>query len=225
MGRQDYETETLVAHTLRGEDGTGRGAPLVPVAFQTRGSNLHVGDISGTIGTAADRASGSAPMVAYAFDARQSDVLQYGDRAGALDTNGYSVAVAFTTEQTPKFSHDRALTLTKQSPTGGGQPQAVAVAVAPTLTAANDPSRSPQSSEVQQQIAAVHATTMQVRRLTPVECERLQGFPDGYTAIPWRGRPASECPDGPRYKALGNSMAVPVMKWLGERIAAVDQAG
>ncbi len=59
---------------------------------------------------------------------------------------------------------------------------------------------------------------MQVRRLTPVECERLQGFPDNYTAIPWRGRPASECPDGPRYKALGNSWAVPVVRWIGRRI-------
>lgn len=59
---------------------------------------------------------------------------------------------------------------------------------------------------------------MQVRRLTPVECERLQGFPDGYTAIPWRGKPASECPDGPRYKALGNSWAVPVVRWIGRRI-------
>jgi DNA (cytosine-5)-methyltransferase 1 len=66
------------------------------------------------------------------------------------------------------------------------------------------------------------ATTMQVRRLTPVECERLQGFPDGYTAIPWRGKPADQCPDGPRYKALGNSMAVPCMRWIGERIAAVE---
>ncbi len=59
-----------------------------------------------------------------------------------------------------------------------------------------------------------------VRRLTPVECERLQGFPDGYTAIRWRGKPAA---DGPRYKALGNSMAVNVMRWIGQRIAAVDQ--
>jgi DNA (cytosine-5)-methyltransferase 1 len=72
----------------------------------------------------------------------------------------------------------------------------------------------------------VHAvavgTTMQVRRLTPVECERLQGFPDDHTAIPWRGRPASECPDGPRYRALGNSMAVPVMSWIGLRISAIE---
>jgi len=90
--------------------------------------------------------------------------------------------------------------------------------VAPSLTASNDPSRSPQSSEVTQQVAAVHAASMAVRRLTPVECERLQGFPDDYTRIPWRGKPAEECPDGGRYKALGNSMAVPVMRWIGNRI-------
>jgi DNA (cytosine-5)-methyltransferase 1 len=61
------------------------------------------------------------------------------------------------------------------------------------------------------------ATPMAVRRLTPTECERLQGFPDGYTNIPWRK--AVESPDGPRYKALGNSWAVPVVRWIGERIA------
>lgn len=61
-----------------------------------------------------------------------------------------------------------------------------------------------------------------VRRLTPRECERLQGFPDDWTLIPWRGKQAEECPDGPRYKALGNSMAVPVMRWIGMRIEEVD---
>lgn len=72
------------------------------------------------------------------------------------------------------------------------------------------------------QSAHSHAisTGAQVRRLTPTECERLQGFPDGYTNIPWRNKP--ESPDGPRYKALGNSMAVPVMRWIGERINLVD---
>ena len=98
-------------------------------------------------------------------------------------------AVAFTTEQTPKFNEEQALTLTKQSPTGGGQPQAVMQA-------------------------------MQVRRLTPTEAERLMGLPDGYTAIPWRKKPASECPDGPRYRALGNSWAVPNVRWIGQRIDA-----
>ena len=61
-----------------------------------------------------------------------------------------------------------------------------------------------------------------VRRLMPIECERLQGFPDDWTLIEWNGKPAEQCPDSRRYKALGNSMAVPVMKWIGERIRAVE---
>ena len=65
---------------------------------------------------------------------------------------------------------------------------------------------------------AAHA----VRRLTPRECERLQGFPDDYTQIEWRKKAQADCPDGPRYKALGNSMAVPVMRWIGERIDMVE---
>lgn len=57
-----------------------------------------------------------------------------------------------------------------------------------------------------------------VRRLTPRECERLQGFPDDYTRIPWRGRVLGLCPDGPRYKAIGNSKAVTVVRWIGRRL-------
>jgi site-specific DNA-cytosine methylase len=64
------------------------------------------------------------------------------------------------------------------------------------------------------------AERMAVRRLTPRECERLQGFKDDFTLIPWRGKSPQDCPDGPRYKALGNSMAVPCMAWIGKRIAA-----
>jgi len=95
--------------------------------------------------------------------------------------------------------------------------------IAPTLTSANNPSRSPQSSEVTNQVGAVYQASMAVRRLTAVECERLQGFPDNYTNIPWRGK--SESPDGPRYKALGNSMAVPVMYWIGKRIQIIEDLG
>jgi DNA (cytosine-5)-methyltransferase 1 len=61
---------------------------------------------------------------------------------------------------------------------------------------------------------------MAVRRLTPRECERLQGLPDDYTLVPFNGKPAS---DGPRYKAIGNGMAVPVVKWIGERINLVSK--
>jgi site-specific DNA-cytosine methylase len=66
------------------------------------------------------------------------------------------------------------------------------------------------------------AQAMAVRRLTPVECERLQGFPDNWSRIPWKGKTEEQCPDGPRYKACGNSMAVPVMRWIGERIKEID---
>ena len=66
------------------------------------------------------------------------------------------------------------------------------------------------------------ATTERVRKLTEVECERLQGFPDNYTRIPYRGKGADKCPSGHRYKALGNSMAVPVIQWIGKRISFVD---
>ena len=65
--------------------------------------------------------------------------------------------------------------------------------------------------------------TSAVRRLTPRECERLQGFPDDYTQISWRGKEPEDCPNGHRYKAMGNSMAVPVMKWIGERIKMVEE--
>jgi len=68
------------------------------------------------------------------------------------------------------------------------------------------------------------ADRMAVRRLTPRECERLQGFNDDHTMIPWRNKPADQCPDGPRYKALGNSMAVPCMAWIGKRIDAVEKS-
>jgi DNA (cytosine-5)-methyltransferase 1 len=64
--------------------------------------------------------------------------------------------------------------------------------------------------------------TMAIRRLLPVECEKLQGFPPKWTEIPYRGKPADQCPDGPRYKACGNSMAVPCMAYLGRRIQMVD---
>lgn len=59
-----------------------------------------------------------------------------------------------------------------------------------------------------------------VRRLTPIECERLQGFPDNHTKVPFKGKSINDCPDGHRYRALGNSMAVPVMRWIGERICS-----
>lgn len=90
--------------------------------------------------------------------------------------------------------------------------------IAETLTRTSDDQRMPDKGRMQMVVQS-----MAVRRLTPRECERLQGFPDDYTRIQWKKKPADECPDGPRYKALGNSMAVPVMRWIGERIAKVEK--
>jgi DNA (cytosine-5)-methyltransferase 1 len=95
----------------------------------------------------------------------------------------------------------------------GSQGGGVEVGVSPTL-------KKKDGVAVAQAVAQpVLPFTWRVRRLTPVECERLQGFPDGYTNIPWRKK--EEAPDGPRYKALGNSMAVPCMRWIGQRIKSV----
>jgi DNA (cytosine-5)-methyltransferase 1 len=88
--------------------------------------------------------------------------------------------------------------------------------VGPTIGSSGPPYSQTGNERVETDALAICA--MQVRRLTPVECERLQGFPDNFTRIPWKKKPAEDCPDGPRYKALGNSMAVPCMKWIGERI-------
>lgn len=99
---------------------------------------------------------------------------------------------------------------------GGGSESLVTqpYQVANTLTARMHKGMNSDCNEGQTPVVQQRA----VRRLTPVECERLQGFPDNYTRIAWRKKQPEDCPDGPRYKALGNSMAVPVMRWIGSRI-------
>lgn len=210
-GRMDFETETFLvqpAHTLRGEgfdaseDGTGRGTPLVPVAFdttqitsQTNRSNPQPGDPCHPL------AAGAHPP-AIAFDCKASGMAGFGvgDIASTMRAMSHS------------GSHSN----------GGGQ-----LAVVYTTKLHNTASN--QAGKVYEEYSTsldrccpppALLTATQVRRLTPAECERLQGFPDGYTAIPWRKKPADECPDGPRYKALGNSWAVPNVRWLGRRIQA-----
>ena len=80
----------------------------------------------------------------------------------------------------------------------------------------------PCPSKNQGGLGILQTPPMAVRRLTPVECERLQGFPDNWSRISWKGKPEDQCPDGPRYKACGNSMAVPCMFWIGNRIAEYE---
>ena len=170
MGRMDFGSETFITCQASMQTWPAEVASCL---------NAHFGDKQGIENQHIDQ---GAPLYVpvEGFDASED-----GTGRG---TPLVPVAFGLTTEQTPKFYENAALTLTKQSPTGGGQPQAC---VTPA---------------------------MQVRRLTPRECERLQGFPDDYTAIPFRGKPAA---DGNRYKALGNSFAVNVVSWIGQRIQQV----
>jgi DNA (cytosine-5)-methyltransferase 1 len=183
-----------LAHALRAEgfdaseDGTGRGTPLVAVDAVAPCLTTNYGKQPDSSDTSA------GPMlVPMAFDARQSDVITYGDRSGPLDTDGHSISIAFSAKDHGADAGD----------------------IAPTLRAGGHV-----GSHANGGVMPAVAQHMSVRRLTPRECERLQGFPDDYTLIPYRGKPAA---DGPRYKALGNSMAVPVMAWIGRRIQMVDE--
>ena len=103
-----------------------------------------------------------------------------------------------------------------------GHPPIVTENTHSTLTTSHGP-RQGSSDEAASSIKAIFSNTMRVRRLTPVECERLQGFPDGWTQIPYGKKPKEQCPEGHRYKALGNSMAVPVMRWIGRRIKLFNE--
>ena len=172
MGRIDYESETMVAHALRGEgfdaseDGTGRGTPLVPVAFSAKD---------------------------YGGDAMEnvSPTLRAGGHSGSHANAGVMPAVAFDL----------------RGRDGGAMPEG------PHDTAAL---RAASGGSSRSYVAQPWA----VRRLTPTECHRLQGFPDGFCNIPWRGK--DHAPDGPQYKSLGNSMSVNVMEWIGHRIQMVE---
>ena len=167
-GRMDFETETFVTHALRGdgfdasEDGTGRGTPIIPMAFSSKDHAADAGETAPT-------------LRAMPHDASHPN-------------GGGQIAVCVQEGQTGVREYETAGTVRSDAP--GSQPG-----------------------------GSLIRHRMAVRRLTPRECERLQGFPDDYTLIPHRGKPAA---DGPRYRAIGNSMAVPVMRWIGERMRLVD---
>lgn len=208
-GRMDFETETFIAHSLRregfdaSEDGTGRGTPLVPVGFaQNQRNEVRMMEVAGAL--AAEPAAKQQTYVAtptIAFDCKSSGQNGFGV---GIEVAGTQRAMAHST------SH-----------TNGGDHQAVAF----------------QSSQSGVRIDDVHATLdsnngprrhngallgMQVRRLTPEECEALQAYPRNYTRIAWRGKPPAQCPDGPRYKALGNSWCTTNARWIGQRIDRVN---
>lgn len=208
--RIDFEVETFIAHILRGEgfdaseDGTGRGTPIVPVAFSTKDyGNDATDDLSPTMrsmGHDASHANGGGQLgVAYAIQAGalRENPDSGPDGIGVQEGGAYTLearaevqAVAFqergrTDGRNVEWQDDLAYSL--NAPNGGGRRQELNI-----------------------------AANWQVRRLTPTECHRLQGFPDDHCAIQHRGKIAA---DGPQYKALGNSWAVPNGAWIIARIA------
>jgi DNA (cytosine-5)-methyltransferase 1 len=169
----------------------------------------------------------------------QAQAVAYAIQAGAMRTNpnsgpdgvGVQADIAYTLEARAEVQAVCAFDPNQiTSPTNRSNPTPDLCHTLPAK--AEPPVLAFQVSQSGVRLSDVHATLdanngprrhngalvgMRVRRLMPVECERLQGFPDGHTAITVRGKPAA---DGPRYKALGNSMAVPVMAWIGRRIDA-----
>jgi DNA (cytosine-5)-methyltransferase 1 len=191
------------AGTARTGNARNEADMMIPVAFSSKDHGGDAGDIAPTLRAcphAKSHANAGAPP-AVAFEPR----FARNDRGGPSDTVNALKAQAGMTGK-----GDAAPCVAFQESFDGVQVHDVAP---PMSCGGGKPG---QSYPAMQQ-------GMAVRRLTPVECERLQGFPDDYTRIPWRGKPAEECPDGPRYKALGNSMAVPVMRWIGRRLLMVEE--
>ncbi len=217
-GRQDFESETFfvqraqeVAGTLRSTDG---GADV------DHGMAGHL--VAGTL-NANGKAAGSATQqdaesgLLVVHGTQDPDVLR--DQAHPLGRNhGQENAIlAFSCKDHGADAGEIAPTLRAMNHSGshanaGGQ-VAIVAALSPTLRSGNMRNNSNPITEAEMLVGG-----SKVRRLIPRECERLQGMPDDYTMIPWRGRPAQECPDGPRYKAIGNSKAVPCVRWIGRRI-------
>ena len=233
-GRQDFESETfvvappltgnpygdhqsregiVVAHALRGEgfdtseDGTGRGTPIIPVCIHADAI-----DRSGVASTPSRSAQGKERL------RHPGDGILQDGGAYSLMASGKPHAVAFDLRGREggaqlEGPHD---TANIRAAEGGSSRSYLA------FNSRQDPCFGPVTGALDRAHPQTQAVSGQsgVRRLTPLECERLQGFPDGWTDVPYRRR--NHTPDGPRYKAMGNSMAVPVMRWIGQRIAAVE---
>jgi DNA (cytosine-5)-methyltransferase 1 len=233
LKQRDYKDATdLVAHAfkVRGgsevETGEQGGTPGKKAGKGYLGQDEKVF----TIGTTQDQQI-AQPIAVYCYNQTINHKTSQTIGSSASDVNHYGAVLHPTIIDRAAFNQGANAQYDIKIEQGETMPSLVAKGphgvatqnISPTLTASNDPSRSPQSSEVTNQIKAVYQASMAIRRLTPRECERLQGFPDDWTLIPYRNKSAEQCPDGPRYKACGNSMAVPVMRWIGQRIQMVEQ--
>ena len=245
--RYDPETETLIptiggvfdvaletTHTLRAEgfdaseDGTGRGTPLVPVAFaqNTRDEVRLVGGDGSIVGAlAAEAGMKQTSYVAFPAEMSATQCAATENLSPALSVK-HTTAVAFSAKD---YGADATEELSPTLRAGGHLDSHANGGVGPAVAFDMRGRDGGSQFEGPHDTANIRASSggssrsyvaaSAVRRLTPREAERLQGFPDDYTLVTHRKKPAA---DGPRYKALGNSMAVPCMAWIGERIAKVD---
>lgn len=225
MGRQDVETETMIAHSLSAdgfdasEDGTGRGSPLVPIAICTAHTQSNGYGFSDGIAHTLEQTNGQA--VAFNLRGREGGAIPEASPMASIRAASGGSSNSYLAFSAKDYGDDaggiaptlRGMGHDASHANGGGQ-----LAIAAPLTASCD--KQIDSSDTSSGPPKIVHSEMALRRLTPRECERLQGFPDDYTLICYRGKFAA---DGPRYRALGNSMAVPVMRWIGARIAAVHE--
>lgn len=229
MGRQDFETETMVAHPLlaKGNDSHNESKETY-IAFDCKASGQNgfgVGEIAPTLRAmghlkthqnAGGQIAVARTLKGEGFDASEDGTgrgtpivpIAFNPKMGGDPSMGAGVIDDGTSYTLDAAGNSTAVAFDMRGREGGAQfegPHDTA-----NIRAASGGSS---KSYVAQEWA--------VRRLTPTECERLQGFPDGFTNVPWGKKDTS--PDGPRYKALGNSMAVNVMRWIGRRIEMVEK--
>jgi len=193
-----------VAPTLRGmgHDGSHpNGGGQVAIAFaQNQDGDVLSGEVMQSLGTNANATGRNAPTIAFTLHGSDGTV----SAASSTEVSG-----SLRTRAPGSIENSSTTAVLQEQPVAWSGELTASIDIAGTLQRGGEGGR----------VDGVMTPQMAVRRLTPRECERLQGFPDGYTLVEYRGKLAA---DGPRYKALGNSMAVPVMRWIGERIAAVD---
>jgi DNA (cytosine-5)-methyltransferase 1 len=193
-----------IAPTLRGmgsERSHANGGGQIAIAFtQNQEGDVLSGDVMQPLGTNSNATGRNAPTIAFTL---------HGSDGTTSAASATEVAGSLRTRAPGSIENSSTTAVLQEQP----------VAWSGELTASTDVAGTLQRGGEGGRVDGVMTPQMAVRRLTPRECERLQGFPDDYTLVEYRGKPAA---DGPRYKALGNSMARPVMRWIGERIAAVD---
>lgn len=246
-GSETFLTQDIVG-TLDRECGgtklshqTIKSGHIFPVkVYETHPADSRVKEMGDTCQTVTSRwgtGGGNVPLVeAIGFtqcDAARdigievSPTLRSGGNGGYPNhavAYGFEPGIAKREGNPSRFSLEVSPTLRAQM---GDNQAAVAYAIQGNMIGRQD-HNGPQGDGINEEVSFTlntidrHAVAYQtkVRRLTPIECERLQGFPDGYTSVPWRKK--NESPDSLRYKALGNSMAVPVMQWIGDGIDLVD---